>query len=129
MFSQKKKKKQDLTISMHLNQNQICIYCTYTVINEEALLTLYSFESLDLCVFFCFFFCQVKAGLEGKEGELLVRGSSVFQKYWNKPQETADTFTEDGWFKTGTALTLTLCLSVIVLHIQYREAFLRTVHR
>ncbi|XP_067308109.1 malonate--CoA ligase ACSF3, mitochondrial [Pseudorasbora parva] len=44
---------------------------------------------------------QVKAGLEGKEGELLVRGSSVFQKYWNKPQETADTFTEDGWFKTG----------------------------
>uniref|UniRef100_A0A671QZJ0 Acyl-CoA synthetase family member 3 n=1 Tax=Sinocyclocheilus anshuiensis TaxID=1608454 RepID=A0A671QZJ0_9TELE len=36
----------------------------------------------------------------GKEGELLVRGSSVFQKCWNKPQETADTFTEDGWFKT-----------------------------
>uniref|UniRef100_A0A9J8AGI0 Malonate--CoA ligase ACSF3, mitochondrial n=2 Tax=Cyprinus carpio carpio TaxID=630221 RepID=A0A9J8AGI0_CYPCA len=48
---------------------------------------------------------RVKAGLEGKEGEMLVRGSSVFQKYWNKPQETADTFTEDGWFKTGdTAL-------------------------
>ncbi|XP_056318132.1 malonate--CoA ligase ACSF3, mitochondrial [Danio aesculapii] len=48
---------------------------------------------------------QVKAGLEGKEGELLVRGSSVFQKYWNKPQETEDSFTEDGWFKTGdTAL-------------------------
>ncbi|XP_077057658.1 malonate--CoA ligase ACSF3, mitochondrial isoform X2 [Siphateles boraxobius] len=48
---------------------------------------------------------QVKAGLEGKEGELLVRGSSVFQKYWNKPQETADAFTDDGWFKTGdTAL-------------------------
>uniref|UniRef100_A0A673LBB6 Acyl-CoA synthetase family member 3 n=1 Tax=Sinocyclocheilus rhinocerous TaxID=307959 RepID=A0A673LBB6_9TELE len=45
---------------------------------------------------------EVKAGLEGKEGELLVRGSSVFQKYWNKPQETADTFTEDGCFKTGT---------------------------
>lgn len=55
---------------------------------------------LDLCVFYS----QVKAGLEGKEGELLVRGSSVFQKYWNKPQETADTFTEDGWFKTGTEL-------------------------
>ncbi|XP_048042332.1 malonate--CoA ligase ACSF3, mitochondrial isoform X1 [Megalobrama amblycephala] len=48
---------------------------------------------------------QVKAGLEGKEGELLVRGSSVFQKYWNKPQETADTFTEDGWFKTVVALS------------------------
>lgn len=48
---------------------------------------------------------QVKAGLEGKEGELLVRGSSVFQKYWNKPQETEESFTEDRWFKTGdTAL-------------------------
>ncbi|KAI7814169.1 malonate--CoA ligase ACSF3, mitochondrial [Triplophysa rosa] len=48
---------------------------------------------------------QVKAGLEGKEGELMVRGSSVFQKYWNKPQETSDAFTVDGWFKTGdTAL-------------------------
>ncbi|XP_051948345.1 malonate--CoA ligase ACSF3, mitochondrial isoform X2 [Xyrauchen texanus] len=48
---------------------------------------------------------QVKPGLEGKEGELMVRGSSVFQKYWNKPQETADAFTDDGWFKTGdTAL-------------------------
>ncbi|XP_051577046.1 malonate--CoA ligase ACSF3, mitochondrial [Myxocyprinus asiaticus] len=48
---------------------------------------------------------QVKPGLEGKEGELMIRGSSVFQKYWNKPQETADAFTDDGWFKTGdTAL-------------------------
>lgn len=44
---------------------------------------------------------QVKAGLEGKEGELMVRGSSVFQEYWNKPQETSDAFTADGWFKTG----------------------------
>ncbi|XP_030649763.1 malonate--CoA ligase ACSF3, mitochondrial [Chanos chanos] len=44
---------------------------------------------------------QVRPGLEGKEGELMVRGPCVFQKYWNKPQETADAFTEDGWFKTG----------------------------
>ncbi|XP_072527486.1 malonate--CoA ligase ACSF3, mitochondrial [Salminus brasiliensis] len=43
---------------------------------------------------------QVKPGLEGKEGQLMVRGPSVFQKYWNKPQETAESFTEDGWFKT-----------------------------
>ncbi|KAM4596863.1 malonate--CoA ligase ACSF3, mitochondrial [Fundulus diaphanus] len=44
---------------------------------------------------------QVRPGLEGKEGELLVRGPSVFKEYWNRPQETRDAFTEDGWFKTG----------------------------
>ncbi|XP_008291143.1 acyl-CoA synthetase family member 3, mitochondrial [Stegastes partitus] len=44
---------------------------------------------------------QVHPGLEGKEGELLVRGTSVFKEYWNKPRETAESFTDDGWFKTG----------------------------
>ncbi|KAI3377573.1 hypothetical protein L3Q82_008739 [Scortum barcoo] len=44
---------------------------------------------------------QVRPGLEGKEGELLVRGPSVFKEYWNKSQETRQSFTEDGWFKTG----------------------------
>lgn len=44
---------------------------------------------------------KVKPGLEGKEGELLVRGPSVFKEYWNKPQETEEAFTADGWFRTG----------------------------
>ncbi|KAL7406266.1 hypothetical protein ABVT39_016752 [Epinephelus coioides] len=44
---------------------------------------------------------QVRPGLEKKEGELLVRGPSVFKEYWNKPQETRESFTDDGWFKTG----------------------------
>jgi long-chain acyl-CoA synthetase len=35
------------------------------------------------------------------DGELEVRGPSVFPGYWNKPQETAETFTPDGWLKTG----------------------------
>jgi len=34
-------------------------------------------------------------------GELLISGPSVFAGYWNKPKETAETFTPDGWFKTG----------------------------
>jgi long-chain acyl-CoA synthetase len=34
------------------------------------------------------------------DGEVLVRGPSVFQGYWNRPQETRDAFI-DGWFKTG----------------------------
>ncbi|XP_062405784.1 malonate--CoA ligase ACSF3, mitochondrial [Sardina pilchardus] len=44
---------------------------------------------------------RVRPGMEGKEGELMVRGPSVFREYWNKPQETAEAFTDDGWFKTG----------------------------
>lgn len=44
---------------------------------------------------------RVRTGLEGKEGELMVRGPSVFREYWNKPLETAEAFTDDGWFKTG----------------------------
>jgi len=34
------------------------------------------------------------------DGEVLVRGPSVFSGYWNRPQETHDAFV-DGWFKTG----------------------------
>ncbi|MBN3319820.1 ACSF3 synthetase, partial [Atractosteus spatula] len=44
---------------------------------------------------------QVRPGLEGREGELVVRGPSVFKEYWNRPEETRDSFTADGWFKTG----------------------------
>ena len=46
---------------------------------------------------------KVLANLECKiaeDGEILVRGPSVFQGYWNKPEETRNAF-EDGWFKTG----------------------------
>jgi len=35
-----------------------------------------------------------------EDGEILVRGPSVFKKYWNKPKETEEAFL-DGWFKTG----------------------------
>jgi long-chain acyl-CoA synthetase len=36
-----------------------------------------------------------------EDGELLVRGPSVFPGYWQKPAATADCFDQDGWFRTG----------------------------
>jgi long-chain acyl-CoA synthetase len=35
-----------------------------------------------------------------EDGEILVRGPSVFKGYWNRPDETENAFL-DGWFKTG----------------------------
>jgi long-chain acyl-CoA synthetase len=35
------------------------------------------------------------------DGELEVRGTSVFGGYWQKEEETKKEFTQDGWFKTG----------------------------
>jgi len=40
------------------------------------------------------------------EGELLVRGHNVFSGYWNRPEETAASFTEDGWFRTGDVVRI-----------------------
>ena len=37
----------------------------------------------------------------GQAGELAARGPQVMQGYWNKPEETAQVMTKDGFFKTG----------------------------
>lgn len=37
----------------------------------------------------------------GEQGHLLARGLVVTDGYYNKPEETALAFTEDGWLKTG----------------------------
>ncbi|MCH2202255.1 MAG: acyl-CoA synthetase [Fuerstiella sp.] len=37
---------------------------------------------------------------ETLSGEIQVRGANVFKEYWNRPDVTAQSFT-DGWFRTG----------------------------
>ena len=37
----------------------------------------------------------------GEVGELCAKGPQVMKGYWQRPDETAKTITEDGWIKTG----------------------------
>ena len=38
---------------------------------------------------------------DGEVGELEMRGPNVFKGYWRQPEKTAESFTADGWFRTG----------------------------
>ncbi|MGB8275074.1 MAG: 1-acyl-sn-glycerol-3-phosphate acyltransferase, partial [Alphaproteobacteria bacterium] len=52
----------------------------------------------------------VELRIEAEEGapfgEILARGPNVFAGYWKNPQATRDSFTAEGWFKTGDLGTL-----------------------
>ena len=39
--------------------------------------------------------------IDEETGEIQTKHPGVFTGYWNKPEKTAETFTEDGWLKTG----------------------------
>ncbi len=38
---------------------------------------------------------------DGEVGEVQIRGPHVFKGYWQMPQKTAESFTADGWLRTG----------------------------
>ncbi|MEZ4387400.1 MAG: long-chain fatty acid--CoA ligase [Candidatus Krumholzibacteriia bacterium] len=44
--------------------------------------------------------CEVEIRI-GEHDEIQVRGPNVMLGYWNRPDETAAIFTDDGWLKTG----------------------------
>ena len=39
--------------------------------------------------------------IHGEPGEIQVKGDTVFNEYWHRPEATSTSFTKDGWFKTG----------------------------
>ena len=40
----------------------------------------------------------------GRSGELVVQGESFAKFYWNKPEKTANSWTSDGWFRSGDTM-------------------------
>jgi long-chain acyl-CoA synthetase len=42
-----------------------------------------------------------KAAPDGEPGELAVKGPQIMQGYWNRPDADLDSFTADGWLRTG----------------------------
>ncbi|MDZ4084605.1 MAG: AMP-binding protein, partial [Bdellovibrionales bacterium] len=37
----------------------------------------------------------------GETGEICIKGPQVMKGYWQRPDETANVMTADGWFKSG----------------------------
>ncbi len=55
-------------------------------------------------------------------GEILVKGPTVMKEYYNKPEETAKAFTEDGYFRTGDSGELT-STNMIVLKDRIKDLY------
>jgi crotonobetaine/carnitine-CoA ligase len=58
---------------------------------------------------------DARAAQPGESGQLLirgVRGLSLFQEYLGNAQATADSFDDDGWFRTGDRVDLLACGSI-----------------
>jgi long-chain acyl-CoA synthetase len=43
---------------------------------------------------------------QGEPGEIVIRGHNVMKGYWNRPDATTESISDDGWFKTGDMATV-----------------------
>ncbi len=64
----------------------------------------------------------VKVRIDPQNDEILVKGRTVMKEYYNKPEETAKAFTEDGYFRTGDAGEL-INDNVLVLKERLKDLF------
>ena len=46
---------------------------------------------------------EVQVRIDPENNEILVKGKTITSGYYNKPEETAKSFTDDGFFRTGDA--------------------------
>jgi long-chain acyl-CoA synthetase len=46
-------------------------------------------------------YADIGLRIDEETGEIQTRHPGVFLGYWNRPEATEETFTEDGWLKTG----------------------------
>ena len=46
-------------------------------------------------------YSDIELRIDEATGEIQTKHPGVFAGYWNKPDQTAETFTEDGWLMTG----------------------------
>ncbi|CAN7564494.1 acyl-CoA synthetase [Arthrobacter sp. LjRoot14] len=44
---------------------------------------------------------EAEPAAPGTVGEIQIKGPNVIHEYWNRPDATADSYTADGWFKSG----------------------------
>lgn len=54
----------------------------------------------------------IEEKVKDRQGELQIKGP-IFEKYWNKDEATAKSFSDDGWFRTGdTAMIVDGCFKI-----------------
>src|SRR3546814_1642194 len=52
----------------------------------------------------------------GEPGELAVKGPQIMQGYWNRPEADSDSFTADGWLRTGDVAAIDAAGYIRIVH-------------